>query len=46
MGLGILELTALFCSDAIDLGGQVVLGGGPMTDKDGYFIQPTVITSE
>ncbi|KAK5446619.1 hypothetical protein LTS15_009551 [Exophiala xenobiotica] len=30
-------------NDAKKHGGQVVLGGGPMEDMKGYFLQPTVI---
>ena len=32
------------CIDAKKHGGQVVLGGAPMSDMKGYFLQPTVIT--
>ncbi|KAH0836038.1 Glutarate-semialdehyde dehydrogenase DavD [Fonsecaea pedrosoi] len=28
---------------AVELGGQIALGGGPLESKSGYFIQPTVI---
>ncbi|KAG9784554.1 Glutarate-semialdehyde dehydrogenase [Exophiala dermatitidis] len=30
-------------NDAKKHGGQVVLGGGPLTDYKGYFLQPTII---
>ena len=32
--------------DAKELGGRVILGGSPISDKEGYFLQPTVITSQ
>ncbi|KAK5401755.1 hypothetical protein LTR06_010862 [Exophiala xenobiotica] len=30
---------------ATDLGAKVILGGGPMPEKHGYFLQPTVLTN-
>ncbi|EXJ87241.1 succinate-semialdehyde dehydrogenase (NADP+) [Capronia epimyces CBS 606.96] len=32
-------------NDAKKHGGQVILGGSPLTDYKGYFLQPTVITN-